>query len=320
MKIRSPFLRRVQHATRARRLSLHTERAYVQWVRRFILHHGKRHPRKMGAGEIEDFLTHLTVERHVAASTQNQARSALLFLYREVLGRDPGSLQRVAAAKRSRRIPVVFSREEVRDVLTSMKDTNALIARLLYGAGLRLIEALRLRVKDLDFERRQITVRDGKGEKDRLTMLPAALKTPLRQQLAYAKHLHARDCRAGLGAVHLPHALARKYPHAATTWNWQYVFPSRGRSRDPRSGAVRPHHRSRSAVQKAVKRAVCATGLTKKASTHTFRHSFATHLLEAGCDIRTVQQLLGHESVKTTMIYTHVAGEGVGAKSPLDAL
>jgi integron integrase len=317
--LRSPFLKRVQRAVRARRLSLHTERAYLRWIKRFILHHGKRHPKEMGAAEIEDYLTYLAVDRFVAASTQNQARSALLFLYREVLGRDPAPLDRVAAARRSRKLPVVFSVDEARTVLASMKDTNALVARLLYGAGLRLAEALHLRIKDLDFERRQIDVRDGKGAKERLTMLPDALADPLRDQRRYARRLHRRDLAAGFGAVYLPHALARKYPQAARACLWQYVFPSQRRSRDPRSNAVRRHHRSKSAVQKAVKRAVRHAGLTKKASPHTFRHSFATHLLESGHDIRTVQQLLGHESLETTMIYTHVAG-GTGAKSPLDRL
>lgn len=306
-------------------MSLDTERAYLRWVKRFILYHGKRHPEAMGVSEVEDFLTHLAVDRGVAASTQNQARSALLFLYREVLQRNPAPLEQVAAAKRSRKMPDVFSVDEARAVLAAMKGTNALVARLLYGAGLRLIEALRLRVKDLDFQRRQIVVRSGKGDKDRLTMLPVSLKSALRDQLRYARQLHRRDLDAGFGAVYLPGALARKYPGAPRSWPWQYVFPSERRSRDPRgggpNGAVRRHHRSKSAVQKAVKRAMRRAGLThKKASPHTFRHSFATHLLESGHDIRTVQKLLGHESVDTTMIYTHVAGGGVGAKSPLDHL
>ena len=287
MDVRSPFLKRVQRALRARRMSLDTERAYLRGVKRFILYHQKRHPTDMGASDIEDFLTHLAVDREVAASTQNQARSALLFLYRAVLERDPGPLEAVAPAKRSRNVPVVFSAEEAGAVLAAMKGPNALVARLLYGAGLRLIEALRLRVKDLDFERRQITVRDGKGKKDRVTMLPDALE--------------------------------RKYPGAARAWKGKYVFPSEQRSRDPRSGTLRRHHRSKSAVQKGTKRAMKRAGLSKKASPHTFRHSFATHLLESGHDIRTVQKLLGHESVETTMIYTHVAG-GPGAKSPLDRL
>ena len=319
MDIRSPFLQRVQRVLRARRKSLDTERAYLRWVKRFILYHGKRHPRDMGTSDIENFLTHLAVDREVAPSTQNQARSALLFLYREVLERDPGLLEQVAPAKRSRNVPVVFSVEEARAVLDGMKGENALVARLLYGAGLRLIEALRLRVKDLDFERRQITVRDGKGKKDRVAMLPDTLRDPLRKQLRHARQLHQRDCEAGCGTVYLPDALARKYPNALREWKWKYVFPSQQRSRDPRSGTLRRHHRSRSAVQKAVKRGLRRAGIDKKASPHTFRHTFATHLLESGYDIRTVQRLLGHEDVQTTMIYTHVAG-GPGAKSPLDRL
>ena len=317
MNVRSPFL---QRALRARCKSIHTERAYLQWVKRFILYHGKRHPEEMGAAEIEDFLTYLALKRRVAASTQNQARSALLFLYREVLNCAPAPLEGVASAERSRNIPVVLSKEEVRMVLANMKGVNALVVRLLYGTGLRLIEALRLRVKDLDFGRKQITVRSGKGAKDRLTMLPDALIAPLNNQLEYVEQLHKRDLEAGFGAVYMPDALARRYPRASQSWQWQYVFPAENCSRDPRSNTIRRHHRSRSAVQKAVKRAVRRAGLTKNASSHTFRHSFATHLLENGYDIRTVQQLLGHDSLETTMIYTHVAGQGAGAQSPLDRL
>lgn len=274
----------------------------------------------MGAPEVEAFLTYLATERHVAASTQNQARSALVFLYREVLKKNIGALDGRVAATRPKRLPVVFTREEVRAVLSRMKGPNALVARLLYGAGLRLIEALRLRVKSLDFGRNQILVRDGKGRKDRTTMLPDVLQPALQTHLQRVQRLHEDDLADGFGAVYLPDALGRKYPAGAREWKWQYVFPARGRTVDPRSGQKRRHHRSKSAVQKAVRRAVQSAGIQKKGSCHTFRHSFATHLIEDGTDIRTVQELLGHKQLETTMIYTHVLCRGVATKSPLERL
>lgn len=316
----SPFLHRVRGTIRGRHLSLHTERAYLRWIKRFILFHDKQHPRRMGPAHIEAFLTHLAVEGHVAASTQNQARSALLFLYREVLEKDLEALDGVVSAQRPRHLPVVFTRKEVQDVLNRMKEANALIARLLYGSGLRLIEALRLRVKDLDFNYRQIIVRDGKGQKDRITMLPDALLALLKQHLLRVRALHRDDLNAGFGRVYLPHALAKKYPNAPTEWRWQYVFPSTKRSVDPRSGIERRHHRSKSAVQRAVRKAVRQAGIDKRGSCHTFRHSFATHLLEEGADLRTVQELLGHKDIRTTTIYTHVLQRGIAVRSPLDAL
>lgn len=316
----SPFLNRVRAALRARRRSLQTEHTYVRWIKRFILFHDKRHPRLMGAAEVEAFLTYLAAERHVAASTQNQARSALMFLYREVLKKNLGALDDVVVAKRPKRLPVVFTREEVHAVLSRMKGPNALVARLLYGSGLRLIEALRLRVKSLDFARHQILVRDGKGRKDRMTMLPKPLQPALKTHLQRVQRLHEDDLADGFGAVYLPDALARKYSAAAKEWKWQYVFPARGRTVDPRSGKQRRHHRSKSAVQRAVRRAVQQAGIAKKGSCHTFRHSFATHLIEDGTDIRTVQELLGHKQLETTMIYTHVLHRGVATKSPLERL
>lgn len=321
----SPLLNAVRSAIRARHFSLRTERAYVRWIKRYIFFHGTRHPRHLGPTHIEAFLSHLAVNRNVAASTQNQARSALLFLYREVLStdfskEDLAALDAVVSAKRPQRLPVVFTTAEVRAVMAYLRGTNALVARLLYGSGLRLLEALRLRVKDLDFDRRQIVVRDGKGQKDRVTMLPEALTDPLQEHLEHVRALHEADRRDGFGAVHLPHALARKYPRAPAEWIWQYVFPAQQRSVDPRSGATRRHHRSKSAVQRAVRRAVQQARVGKPGSCHTFRHSFATHLLAAGSDIRTVQELLGHKDVKTTMIYTHVLGRSTSTRSPLDDL
>lgn len=317
----SPFLNRVRTTLRRKHYSLHTERAYVRWIKRFILYHDKCHPTAMGAAEVRDFLSHLAVDRHVAASTQNQARSALLFLYRDVLDTELAAINHVEPANRPVRRPVVFTREEIQAVLRRLKGPNALVVHLLYGAGLRLIEALRLRVKDVDFAYKQITVRNGKGQKDRVTVLPDRLRTPLQRYLQRVPALHEDDVRDGHGAVYLPHALAQKYPSAATEWKWQYVFPATRRSTDPRSGVVRRHHRSKSAVQKAVRRAVRQAEIAKKGSCHTFRHSFATHLLEEGYDIRTVQELLGHKDIRTTMIYTHVLNRGGrGVQSPLDGL
>ena len=285
-------------------LSLRTEEAYVGWVRRFILANGKRHPRELGRREVEAFLTHLAMHGHVAASTQNQALSALLFLYREVLQQELPWMENIRRAKKPERLPVVLSREEVAALLAEMDGVTWLMASLLYGAGLRLMECARLRVQDVDFVRREITVRQGKGGKDRRTMLPAMTVDALQNQLAEARRVHERDLAAGHGAVWLPHALARKYPNAAREWAWQYVFPASSRSTDPRSGMERRHHLDETVLQRAVKQAVRRARITKPATCHTLRHSFATHLIEGGYDIRTVQELLGHKDVSTTQIYT----------------
>ena len=313
------LLDRVRAAARLRHLSLRTEEAYSDWTRRFILFHRKRHPAEMGAEQIRQFLTHLASEGRVSASTQNQALCALLFLYREVLQVDLPYVEGIERAKRPARVPVVFTRQEVRRLLAQLAGTHSLIASLLYGSGLRLMEALRLRVKDVDFDYGQIAVRAGKGEKDRRTMLPRPLSEPLREQLARVKLLHAQDLREGCGAVHLPYALERKYPNAAREWAWQYVFPSQKRSADPRDGSMRRHHASPDGVQREVKRALRRAGITKHGGCHTLRHSFATHLLEDGYDLRTIQELLGHSDVRTTMIYTHVLNKGGrGVRSPLE--
>ena len=273
----------------------------------------------MGAAEVEAFLTHLAVEGGVAASTQNQAKSALLFLYKEVLGVELPWLDGVASAKAPKRLPVVLTRDEVRAALDRTEGTPGLMLRLIYGTGVRVMECLRLRVKDLDFARREIVVREGKGFKDRVTMLPESLVAPLREHLVRVRALHERDLREGGGEVYLPYALARKYPAAGREWAWQYVFPSARLSVDPRSGAVRRHHADEKSVQRALRQAVRDAGIHKPASPHTLRHSFATHLLEGGQDIRTVQELLGHKDVSTTMIYTHVLNRGArGVMSPLD--
>lgn len=300
-------------------LSIRTEEAYVGWVRRFILANGKRHPRELGVREVEAFLTHLAMHQQVAASTQNQALSALLFLYREVLRVDLPWMENIRRAKRPERLPVVLSREEVAALLAEMNGVTWLMASLLYGAGLRLMECARLRVQDVDFVRREITVRHGKGGKDRRTMLPATSVEALQNQMAEARRIHKRDLDAGFGAVWLPDALARKYPNAAREWAWQYVFPASARSVDPRSGATRRHHIDETVLQRAVKHAVRAARIDKPATCHTLRHSFATHLIEGGYDIRTVQELLGHKDVATTQIYTHVLNRGGhGVLSPLD--
>jgi integron integrase len=313
------LLDQLRHAIRLRHYSIRTEEAYVQWAKRFILFHNKRHPRDMGRAEIEAFLTHLAVVGKVAASTQNQALNAIVFLYHHLLGREIGELETVVRAKRPPKLPVVLSVDETKRVLDRLDGVTGLMARLLYGSGLRLMECLRLRVKDVDFEYRQITVREGKGAKDRMTMLPASLIAPLQAHLERVKALHQTDLAAGHGDVYLPFALERKYPNANREWGWQYVFPSVKRSADPRSGLVRRHHAAESVLQRAVKFAVSASGVNKPANCHTFRHSFATHLLANGSDIRTVQELLGHQDVKTTMIYTHVLQRGAGGvKSPLD--
>jgi len=315
------LLDQVREAIRLRHYSIRTEQAYTDWIKRYILFHHKKHPQEMGAAEVERFLTHLAVQGKVAASTQNQALSALLFLYKEVLKVDLPWLSEVKRAKKPRRLPVVLTVEEVKRVLARLDGQHGLMADLLYGAGLRLLECARLRVKDVDFAMGQITVRDGKGEKDRVTMLPRSVFEPLRAYLDKVKVLHEHDLEEGFGEVYLPHALDRKYPHAAKEWGWQYVFPAAGRSVDPRSGKERRRHVDEQSLQRAVKKAVRAAGLTKPASCHTLRHSFATHLLQSGYDIRTIQEWLGHQDVSTTMIYTHVLNRGGhGVASPLDRI
>jgi integron integrase len=315
------LLDRVRERIRVKHYSLRTEDAYLQWIRRFILFHGKRHPREMGAAEVEAFLSHLATAGRVSPSTQNQALSALLFLYREVLEIELPWLDGVVRAKRPKHIPVVLTENEVRALLAQLDGTRWLVACLLYSSGLRVLEGLRLRVKDLDFERREVTVRDGKGAKDRRTMLPERLIEPLRAHLERVRGLHERDLAEGFGEVYLPFALARKYPKAGRSWPWQYVFPSRNRSADPLDGVIRRHHLDEKVVQRAVSAAGRAAGIAKPVSPHVLRHSFATHLLTAGYDIRTVQELLGHKDVSTTMIYTHVLNRGGrGVQSPFDRM
>ena len=321
MDVKPKLLDQVRQKIRFKHYSIRTEQAYVDWIRRYILYHNKRHPQNMGKQEVEQFLNHLAVERQVAASTQNQALSAILFLYKEILEKDLGWLDDLEHAKRPARLPVVLTASEVRTVLAHLQGRHRLMANLLYGAGLRLMECVRLRVKDLDFEYRQLTVRDGKGQNDRLTMLPVSVIESLKTHLADVKIVHDQDLREGFGDVYLPFALARKYPNAGREWGWQYVFPASKRSIDPRSDVERRHHLDEQTLQRAVKEAVRRANIAKPASCHTFRHSFATHLLMAGHDIRTVQELLGHKDVSTTMIYTHVLNRGGrGVLSPLDAI
>ena len=315
----SSLLDRVRHHIRLKHYSIRTEEAYVHHVKRFILFHRKRHPAEMGVDEIRQYLSHLAIEGRVSASTQNQALAALLFLYRGVLGLELPLVEGIERAKRPARVPVVLTRAEVDRVLAHLSGTHHLMAGLLYGAGLRLMECVRLRVKDVDFGYAQIIVRDGKGEKDRRTVLPAPLAGQLRQHMERVRRQHAADLRQSYGRVYLPYALERKYPHAASEWGWQWVFPANRLSVDPRSGMVRRHHASEDLLQRAVKRAVGQAGVAKRASCHTLRHSFATHLLEDGYDIRTIQELLGHKDIQTTQIYTHVLNRGGrGVKSPLE--
>jgi len=314
------LLDRVRAACRVRHFSIRTEDAYHSWVERFIRFHGIRHPDTMAEPEVNAFLTHLAVERSVAASTQNQAMCALLFLYGAVLDRPLNELK-VVRAFRPKRLPVVLTRDEVKRVLSRLDGVNGLLGRLLYGTGMRLLECLRVRVKDVDFGLNQITIRGGKGDKDRMTVLPGAVQLALREHLEVVRSQHAADLAAGFGMVYLPTALARKFPGAGGEWVWQYVFPSAKRSVDPRTKAERRHHLNESAVSRTITEAVRASKIAKHATAHTLRHSFATHLIEDGVDIRTVQELLGHESVETTMIYTHVLGKGGrGVTSPLDKM
>jgi len=313
------LLDQVRDKIRVKHYSIRTETQYVQWIKRFIFFHGKRHPRDLGAAEVEAFLTHLATDGNVSASTQNQALSALLFLYREVLGIALPWLDNVVRAKKPQRLPVVLNRAEVALVLERMDGLYGLMGRLLYGTGMRLMECCRLRVKDIDFGQREILIRDGKGAKDRVTMLPVTLIQGLQEHLAKRRRLYEDDLGKGMAEVFLPDALACKYPNAANEWAWQYIFPSGSYSVDPRSGRERRHHIDEKLLQRAMKKAVGLSGITKLATPHTLRHSFATHLLESGYDIRTVQELLGHSDVSTTMIYTHVLNKGgKGVVSPLD--
>jgi integron integrase len=315
------LLEMVRRQIRVRHYSIRTEGAYVDWIRRFIVFNGKRHPRDLGPAEVSAFLTHLAVERGVAPSTQGQAKSALLFLYRAVLELQLPWLDDVVAARSSRRLPVVLTPPEVRALLGELSGSVGLLVSLLYGTGMRLLEGLRLRVKDVEFTRREIVVRDGKGTKDRVTVLPENLIPALQQQLAKVRALHQRDLAEGFGTVWLPGALDVKYPQAPRAWGWQWVFPSAHRSVDPRSGAVHRHHLHEATVQKAIALAARRACIAKPCSPHVLRHSFATHLLQSGYDIRTVQELLGHSDVSTTMIYTHVLNRGGRAvRSPFDQI
>jgi len=319
MEARPKLLDTVRDKIRAKHYSYRTEQQYIAWIRRFILFNDKRHPAGMSGADVERFLTHLAVERHVSSSTQNQALASILFLYRHVLEIDLPWLQNVVRARMPQRVPVVLPRREVQALVAELDGQFHLIAQLLYGSGLRLMEALRLRVKDVDFEYSQIVVRDGKGQKDRVTILPDGVVAPLRLHLraVHAQHRHA--LQRGVGGVELPYALAQKYPNATTDWGWQYVFPAARPCRDPRSGALHRHHLHETSVQRAIRETARRIGILKPVGPHTLRHCFATHLLERGYDIRTVQELMGHADVRTTQIYTHVMKKGAGAvKSPLD--
>jgi integron integrase len=314
-------LDQVRHVLRTKHYAMKTEEAYVHWIKRYILFHNKRHPKEMGEKEINEFLMHLAVKEKVAASTQDQALCAIVFLYKHVLKIELGDFGNITWAKKPKRVPVVFTRKEVRTILNQLTGMNWLMGMLLYGAGLRLTECLQLRVNVIDFEYKQITVHNAKGAKDRVTPLPDRIIDPLKEYLKYVKELHDKDIKDGYTSVYLPYALARKFPNAGKELGWKFIFPATQISTDPRSGIRRRHHIHESVIQKAVKQAIRKAGITKHASCHTFRNSFATHLLEAGYDIRTVQELLGHSDVKTTMIYTHVLHQGgLGVKSPADLI
>lgn len=313
------LLDQVRDCIRTKHYSIRTEQCYVDWIRRFILFHQKRHPAEMGTTEVKSFLTHLAVAGKVSASTQNQAKSALLFLYKAVLEAELPWLDDIESARTPKRLPVVLTEDEVRAILDRIEGSSGLMLRLIYGTGMRIMECLRLRVKDIEFVRGELLIRDGKGGKDRITMLPRSLIPGLQAHLARVKALHEADLALGHGDVYLPFALARKYPTAERDWGWQYAFPSARMSTDPRSGAVRRHHADEKALQRAMRQAVRDAGIAKPATPHTLRRSFATHLLQAGYDIRTVQELLGHKDVSTTMVYTHVLNRGGrGVVSPLD--
>ena len=312
------LLDQVQRMMRRKHYSIRTEKSYLQWIKRFILFHNKRHPKDMAEPEIEAFLTHLAVKENVSASTQNQAFNAILFLYRNVLKQELQGIEAMRA-KKPQLVPVVMTQAETNQIIAVLNGTHQLIAKLLYGSGLRLLECLRLRVKDIDFAQNQIIVHSGKGNKDRRTLLPKSLHQPLQEHLVRVKMLHNQDLEKGFGRVYLPYALERKYPNAHQEWIWQYLFPAPQLSKDPRTGVTRRHHLTERSVQKAVRQAVKLVQLNKRVTCHTFRHSFATHLLQAGYDIRTVQELLGHKDVKTTMIYTHILNTGpMAVQSPLD--
>ena len=313
------FLDQVRDVLRVKHYAYRTEKAYVFWIRRFILFHEKKHPSEMNSKQIQKFLTHLAVESNVSASTQNQALNALIFLYKKVLNIDLTDPIEAVRARRPTRLPVVLSKPQAFKIIDMISGESQLIVKLLYGSGLRLMECLRLRVKDVDFSMNQILVRQGKGGKDRATVLPENIQEPLQMHLKKVKAIHEDDCRRGFGHVNLPGALARKYPNASRQWAWQFVFPSRSLCKDPRSGEIRRHHLHESCVRKALKKAVTLADIHKPVGCHCFRHSFATHLLTDGYDIRTVQELLGHKDVSTTMIYTHVLNKGARAvRSPID--
>ncbi len=313
------LLDQVSEKIRLRHYSYRTEKSYKHWIKKYILYHNKTHPDKLGGEALNAFLTHLAKEKKVSASTQNLARNAVLFLYKSVLNKDIGDSNKYIIAQRSRKIPTVFSQEEAKKVLAMMNGTNALIAKLLYGTGVRISECLQLRIKDVDFAQNIITVRDGKGEQDRVTMLPESLKELLKHQIEKVTYLHEQDRKDKAPGVYIPYSIEKKYPNSGKELGWYFIFPGRSLSKDPVTGIVRRHHVHESSVQRAVKKAVKKAGIYKQASCHTFRHSFATHLLENGYDIRSVQELLGHKDVRTTMIYTHVMKKGpLAVKSPLD--
>jgi len=313
------LLDQVRETLRTKHYSYRTEQTYVDWIKRFIIFHNKRHPKEMGVEEVQAFIVYLANERSVSASTQNQALSSIVFLYKYVLQNELSIPSDIIRPGRPEHLPTVLSREEAMSILQKMDGVPKLVAQLLYGSGLRITECLRLRVKDLDFPNHQIIVHDGKGEKDRATVLPESLVSALKAQIEYSRLIHQKDLKEGFGEVSLPYALAQKYTSAAREFAWQYIFPSLNRATDPVSKRTKRHHLDVSVVQKAVRKAALASGVNKFVSPHTFRHSFATQLLQNGSDIRTVQELLGHKDVKTTMIYTHVLQRGPGAvKSPLD--
>jgi len=321
LNLKPRLLDQVRNVIRCKHYSIRTEQSYIDWIKRYIFFHNKQHPEILDDRHVSAFLTHLAVDKKVASSTQNQALCALVFLYHQVLKKDLGHFDNLIRAKKPQKLPVVFTRNEVKQILIQLEGISWIMGQVLYGAGLRLMECVRLRVKDIDFDYKQIVVRHGKGHKDRVTMLPDIIVEPLQRHLQKTKKLHETDLKAGFGAVYLPYALERKYKNSNRSWAWQYVFPSTRRSIDPRSGVERRHHIAETVLQRAVKKAIRNSGITKAGSCHSLRHSFATHLLEAGYDIRTVQELLGHKDVTTTMIYTHVLNKGgKGVQSPGDTL